>query len=657
MLILLALLACTPPDDDKDPGEDSGDTDTSAGLCVTQPARCDQDADGYRPADGDCDDADASVNPGAAELCDGADQNCDDVIDEGFDADADGVTSCGGDCDDDDDGIHPGAEDPCDGGDEDCDGEEDEDGDVDADGLSACDGDCDDRSASIGPGATETPYDGVDQDCDGRDLADVDGDGLDSVFVGGDDCDDGDVSTGTLPTAPDPSVLAGSLSASDADVILGGTATGDRFGASIARVPDLDGDGVDEILIGAPEGERAYLYSGATIVASRGLVLQTTDARTELYGEDGDGAFGIDVSPAGDVDGDGTEDVLVGAYRVDDSGYDHLGKAYLFDGPDLLAATRIGSDDADLTFMGGYEEVSAGYAVAPAGDPDGDGWADFLITGPGDGPDDTYGGPGVMIFECPGARIHNTHGETVLWDVSHEECQQYQLLSDIWSGPNSLAGGVDLSRDGIADWAYGLTGYSDHGLAGVAFGSATTLVQSDVLGFPDDFTMQGATDGDDVGSAIDLGCDVDGDGAPDLVVGAQGVAVGAIRPGGGYVVSGVDVATGGELAPGASLARLYGESDAGMAGAAVACLGDVDGDGRDDVLFGAPDADAAYLASGADLAGDRWLACGGARVEGTGGGFGSAVASLGDLDGDGYGDFAVGAPDGGAGAVYVFFGP
>ncbi|MFH1463219.1 MAG: MopE-related protein [Pseudomonadota bacterium] len=177
----------------------------------------DRDGDGYSAPDGDCDDGDASVYPGAPEIpCDGVDQDCDgaDLLDadgDGYDSDAFGGT----DCDDSDPAVHPGAVELClDGVDNDCDGFVDwadangdgiddcafecpegiEDADQDDDGAvrAECGGnDCDDLDPEAFPGAEEVPYDGVDQDCSGEDLTDVDGDGCDGGAAG-DDCDDAD---------------------------------------------------------------------------------------------------------------------------------------------------------------------------------------------------------------------------------------------------------------------------------------------------------------------------------------------------------------------------------------------------------------------------------------------------------------------------------
>jgi hypothetical protein len=154
--------------------------------CDEQEDRCvhdcqDLDGDGYlsRDCEGgrDCDDADPLVHPGAAETCNGVDDDCDGVLWE--DEDGDGHMSAercaeqgGDDCDDGDERVHPGADEVCNGRDENCSGGTDDEADTDGDGhveegcpSSPGGDDCDDEDASTHPGAVET-CDGEDDDCD-----------------------------------------------------------------------------------------------------------------------------------------------------------------------------------------------------------------------------------------------------------------------------------------------------------------------------------------------------------------------------------------------------------------------------------------------------------------------------------------------------------
>jgi hypothetical protein len=133
----------------------------------------DDDGDGYSEIDGDCDDDAATTYPGAPEICDSYDNDCDTTVDEGtncYDDDGDGWTELHGDCDDTSATTYPGAVELADGDDNDCDGTVDEETvnyDDDGDGYSEIAGDCDDTDATVSPAGTEACGDGVDNDCDG----------------------------------------------------------------------------------------------------------------------------------------------------------------------------------------------------------------------------------------------------------------------------------------------------------------------------------------------------------------------------------------------------------------------------------------------------------------------------------------------------------
>jgi hypothetical protein len=146
----------------------------SRGECV--PETADNDGDGHI-AKYDCDDRDPSIYPGAKEICNGRDDDCDGKIDEDFDEDRDGWVSCTignkrADCDDHDPTVNPGAVEVCNGKDDDCDGEIDEGFDKDGDGFYSCAregraADCDDGDAKVNPAASEV-CNGKDDDCDGK---------------------------------------------------------------------------------------------------------------------------------------------------------------------------------------------------------------------------------------------------------------------------------------------------------------------------------------------------------------------------------------------------------------------------------------------------------------------------------------------------------
>ena len=179
---------------------DGGDNDCDGAVPDDE---IDDDGDGLAECEGDCDDSSAVVYPGAEELCDGADGDCDGVVSgDELDDDGDGQAECAGDCDDGDTDRFEGAAEACDGLDNDCDGlVPDDEVDADADGVMVCGGDCDDADPASYLGAAEACDGSLDNDCDGlldANEADVDGDGITECEG---DCDDGEATV--YPGAPE----------------------------------------------------------------------------------------------------------------------------------------------------------------------------------------------------------------------------------------------------------------------------------------------------------------------------------------------------------------------------------------------------------------------------------------------------------------------
>ena len=253
----------------------------------------DKDCDGS-PASVDCDDNDPTIYPGATEICDGKDNNCDFVVDEGFDVDGDGWTTCSipPDCDDNDPNINPGMPEICDGIDNDCSGNADG-HDNDGDGFTNICGDCNENDPSIFPGASEI-CDGIDNNCNGtvdEGLIDNDLDG----FCSGIDCNDND-----------PAIYPGATEVCDGKDNDCNTFIDDGF-------PDNDQDGVNSCT-DCNDNDGA-IYPGNTEICNDG---KDNDCNGLTDGADPACATGCCVTP-GDFDHDGAfniADVTAGIARI-----------------------------------------------------------------------------------------------------------------------------------------------------------------------------------------------------------------------------------------------------------------------------------------------------------------------------------------------------
>ena len=561
LLLLTLLWACS--------GKEEGDG----------PAAIDDDADddGFTAAEGDCNDLDAATHPEAAEDCDSIDNNCNGSVDEGVssvwfpDSDADGfgdaanaITAC-----ESVDGTVPNAD------------------------------DCDDGSAATYPGATEL-CDGVDNDCDGlpdpnscRPLETAEGrihgvnadDGLGHALNAvGDLNGDGRTDLGVGAPGVDPAGAAyfflgpveGEISAALSEATFVGTNPGDDAGYSVAGLGDLDGDGDIEVGVGARNDPTGGSAAGAVFVLD-GPVLglySGAQAVARLFGEDAGDSAGISLSPAGDVNGDGLADFLVGAPNVADGGIS-AGAAYLILGP-AVGDTHL--DLASARIFGEAEYEYAGQRIADLGDLNGDGFDDIGVASPSSDLGAESGGA-VAIFTGPLSGDHLTRSAP--W-----------LLAGLAAGDHAgsaLAGAGDVDGDGYADLLVGAPDQNGVGVdAGAAYFLRGGVAPSSSLSAPDAIFL-GRMAGDHAGNAVDGAQDVDGDGFIDLLIGASIEDSGGINAGAAYLVRGPTLGT---YNLGDADAGFIGEAESDLAGFSVSGLGDASGDGRGDLLIGAPQNDA-----------------------------------------------------------------
>lgn len=390
---------------------------------------------------------------------------------------------------------------------------------------------------------------------------------------------------------------------------LGGQATGDGFGATVARLGDLSGDGFDDFIVGAPNasavvplGGRVRVYSGQT-----GAVLH------EIEGLDPFGFLGSSVSAAPDFDGDGTPDFLLGV-RGDDTAGSNAGVVLLYSG--ASGALVVGA-------FGDLPGDALGSSIAVLGDVDGDGHDDIAVGMPGSDGAAADGG---------GFRVYSGYTAEILFDFHGDE-PQARLGSRV-----APAGDVD--DDGRAD-VLASTSSTSPGRVVVVSGATREILHD----------LRGAGGVIDFGQSLASLGDIDGDGHDDLAIGAPLADVG-VPSGAVYVYSGKT---------GAELFFVTGDEAGDMLGKSVVRAGDVDGDGREDFAVGIPGKDFEILqiddgggppvvvGSDVDVGEVRvYSGANGAlleRVEGdtAGGYFGWTLAELADVNLDGLPELVGGA--------------
>lgn len=492
----------------------------------------------------------------------------------------------------------------------------------------------------------------------------------------------------------DGRILRGVVELSDVEAgmggfVINGISAEDYSGTSVSGAGDVNGDGFDDLIVGAPGDDPNGISSGASFVVfgkADGSIVELSEVQA------GRGGFGINgvsfgdnsgaaVSGAGDVNGDGLDDLIVGAL-VDDPNGSNAGASFVVFGKADGSVVELSDVEAG---SGGFviNGVSAldlsGGAVDGAGDVNGDGFDDLIVGAFGDDPNDSSSGASFVVFgKADGSVVELSDVEAgtggfVINGVSRGD-----------SSGVSVSGAGDVNGDGFDDLIVGARYAGPNGnrsgASYVVFGKVDggVVELSDVEAGAGGFVINGVSAGDMSGRSVSSAGDVNGDGFDDLIIGAYGDDPNGSSSGASFVVFGKTDGSAVELSDieaGTGGFVINGLSSSDHSGLSVSGAGDVNGDGFDDLIVGAYGSDPNGSDSGASFVvygkvdGDAVelsaieLGTGGFAINGVSAGdiAGRAVSGAGDVNGDGFDDLIVGAfgddPNGSwSGASFVVFG-
>lgn len=510
------------------------------------------------------------------------------------------------------------------------------------------------------------------------------------------------------------SILLSDISGATGFQILGEPAPNDdRFGSSMRTAGDVNGDGFEDVIIGANEQNDDVepfvdMNSGAVYVlfGKSSGVSYPSDVNN-LQPGDGFRILGTDrsdtgtaVSGAGDINGDGFDDLVVAApsYSMGAISNNPIASSYVIFGKANNTDVQISSIDAGASDSVGFRltgfestNFNARDSIATGGDINGDGYDDVVFGAPKTRVDGVYGvGAAYVVFGKSAGfsnlditDINGTNGFSFT-----DSARGYSSTAAYVGAAVSLGG--DVNGDGFDDLVVGAPGQNKYRASGeydgeayVVFGrssfSSTPTIQANTLNGSNGFVATGLVGQQArTGFSVSSGGDVNGDGIDDFVVGAPGDGYGyGSADGRAYVVFGkTNLASSGTLGleslSGSDGFVLRGET-ADLAGSSVSITGDINGDGFDDIAVGAPSVDQdvpsppptngkAYVIFGSssitvpaslgDLNGVNGFSLSGSTDNYAG----RTVAIGGDLNGDGFDELLIGEPGASRGKVYFLFG-
>lgn len=431
---------------------------------------------------------------------------------------------------------------------------------------------------------------------------DVNGDGIDDVLTGdpGDDTNGDNAGKAYLfLNAPNGHDIPDNAIAPPTDEL--------RFGRCVSDAGDFNGDGFNDFIVGAPSSAHAMIYFGGAITDN------VHDIRFHSSTGTGNSAMGISASSLGDINHDGYDDIIIGATAAHWGG-PGVGQAYIFYGG------ADGDSTADLTFTGEGEGHLFG-TVDNAGDVNGDGHTDILIG--------SSWKPSPLALD-PMGRVYLYFGGIPMDNVVDHRFTYF------FTG----VGAGDVNGDGYSDIMLSQyenedTGF-DSGRVHIFFGGRNMDYTADVI-------INGDSPGDWLGLSIDGAGDVNGDGYDDVIVGSPGHDNGDIDVGATFIYyGGPDMDNQPDV-------TILGLNAGDRLGTKVAAAGDINGDGFSDVMVGDP----THSALGPNT-GRVYVYFGGAVMdvepdiimtgEAEESEFGTALSFAGDLNQDGCDDVIIGAP-------------